>query len=115
MQLIDPLQRLKSTRLIFAVLGGDQFVEEDVGVAAANLAGGHRADPGVVVAVPLPQRRVPAIGCVMASQSVPRVVGHGVEVIHGALAALGGELPQVQLLERKVDVRGEFAGSDVGV
>lgn len=45
-QLITPPQRrLKPTRLIFAVWGGDQFVEEDVGVAAANLAGRHGAHP----------------------------------------------------------------------
>lgn len=47
--------------------------------------GGYLMVPGVVVAVPLPQRRVPAVGRVMAAQSVPGVVGHGVQVIHGAL------------------------------
>lgn len=41
--------------------------------------------PGVVVAVPLPQRRVPAVGRVMAAQSVSGVVGHRVQVIHSAL------------------------------
>lgn len=41
--------------------------------------------PGVVVAVPLPQPRVPAVSCVMASQSVPRVVGHCIQVVHRTL------------------------------
>lgn len=44
-QLIAPSQSLQPTRLIFAVRGGGQLVEEDVGVAAANLTGGHRANP----------------------------------------------------------------------
>lgn len=101
--------------------------------------------PGVVVAVPLPQRRVPAVGSVVAPQSVSRVVGYCIQVIHSTLcmdrqtlrvntsspyssnpadlsllqvrltAALRGELPQVQLFEGEVDVSGEFAGSDVRV
>lgn len=87
-QLISRLQHLESTCLIFAVRGGGQLVEEDVGVAAANLAGGHWAHPGVVVAVPLPQPRVPAVGRVMASQSVPRVVGYCIQVIHSTLTVL---------------------------
>lgn len=37
--------RLKSTRLIFAVRRGGELVEEDVSVAAADLAGGHGAHP----------------------------------------------------------------------
>lgn len=44
-RLITPPRRLKPTRLIFAGRGGGQLVEEDVGVAAANLAGGHGAHP----------------------------------------------------------------------
>lgn len=88
MQLIAPPQTLQPTRLIFAVRGGGELVEEDVGVAAANLAGGHRAYPGVIVAVPLPQCWVLAVGCVMASQSVSRVVGNGVQVVDGTLAGL---------------------------
>lgn len=41
--------------------------------------------PGVIVAVPLSQSWVFAVGCVMASQSVSTVVGHCIEVIHRAL------------------------------
>lgn len=44
-RLIAPLWSLEPTRLIFAVRGGAQFVEEDVGVAAADLAGTHWAHP----------------------------------------------------------------------
>ena len=38
--------------------------------------------PGVVVAVPLLQRRVLAEGCVVPPQDAPRVVGHGVQAVH---------------------------------
>lgn len=74
--LAAPLQSFsETTRLVFAVRGGGgQLVEEDVGVAAADLTGGHGAHPGVIEAVPLPERRVPAVRRVMASQSVPGVV-----------------------------------------
>lgn len=41
--------------------------------------------PGVVVAVPLPQRWVLAVSCVMASQRISRVVGYCVQVIHSTL------------------------------
>lgn len=44
-RLIAPRWHLKPTRLVFAVWRGGQLVEEDVGIAAANLAGGHRAHP----------------------------------------------------------------------
>lgn len=100
--------------------------------------------PGVIVAVPLPQRRVPAARCVMASQGVPGVVGHGVQVVDGTLctnrrqrsfndpssfpnpdslcfllqtltAAHRCKLSQVQIFEREVYVGGKFARSDVGV
>lgn len=45
--------------------------------------------PGIVVEVPLPQRRVPAKGRVMTSQRVPWVVGHCVEIIHYTLCRRG--------------------------
>lgn len=41
--------------------------------------------PGVVVAVPLPQRWVFAVSCVMASQCVSRVVGYCIQIVHNTL------------------------------
>lgn len=97
--------------------------------------------PGVIVAVPLPQRWVFAVSCVMASQCISRVVGYCIQVVHNTLctqrqhsqylsnpvglekhmnyshllqtltAVFWCKLPQVQLFEREVYICGEFAGS----
>lgn len=98
--------------------------------------------PGVIVAVPLPQCRVPAVRGVMASQGVPSVVGYRIQVIHRMLcmetkpkhqstletfsqrppsarqiltAVVCRKLSQVQFFQRKVDECGEFAGAGIGV
>lgn len=46
-QLVAPRQSLQPTGLILVVRRGDQFIEEHVGVAAANLTGGNWADPAL--------------------------------------------------------------------
>lgn len=46
-QLVAPWQSLQPTGLILVVRRGDQFIEEHVGVAAANLTGGNWADPAL--------------------------------------------------------------------
>lgn len=47
--------------------GGCQLVEQDVGVAAAHLAGGHWRYSGVIEGVPFSRAGVATVGCVVTA------------------------------------------------
>lgn len=49
--------------------GGSQLVEQDVGVAAAHLAGGHWRYSGVIKGVPFSRAGIATVGCVVTAHS----------------------------------------------
>lgn len=62
-----------------------QFVEEQIGVAGAHLAGGHGCDAGVIESVPFARHWTPAVGCVMAAHGGSGVIGHSIQVVNSVV------------------------------
>lgn len=59
-----------------------QFIEEQIGVAGAHLAGGHGCDTGVIESVPFARNRTSAVGCIVTSHGGSGVIGHSVQVVN---------------------------------
>lgn len=72
----------RSSSLLHAGGWTGQFIEEQIGVAGAHLAGGHGCDAGVIESVPFACHWASAVGCIMAAHGGSGVIGHSVQVVN---------------------------------